>query len=98
MKIDSEKIRKLMIDQGLNASDVAMALNVTKQAVSVQLSKGSCNPTNAQKHANLLGVRIDDIAPGAYIQVPKNELVVVLDRIASALEQLAEQKESVRIR
>lgn len=98
MKINSQEIRRLMIDQGLNASDVARALNVTKQAVSAQLSHGSCNPTNAQKYANLLGVRIDDIAPGAYIQVPKDELVDVLDRIATALEQLAEQKESVRIR
>lgn len=61
MKIDSIKIKLLMAEQGINQSELAEKCGISRQNISLTLSRGSCHPVKATKLANALGVSVREI-------------------------------------
>ena len=61
MKIDSIKIKLLMAEQGINQNELAKKCAISRQNVSLTLSRGTCHPVKAAKLACALGVSVREI-------------------------------------
>ena len=61
MRIDSIKIKLLMAEQGLNQNELAEKCSISRQNISLTLSRGTCHPVKAAKLANALGVSVREI-------------------------------------
>lgn len=61
MRIDSIKIKLLMAEQGLNQSELAAKCGISRQNISLTLSRGTCHPVKTAKLAKALGVDAREI-------------------------------------
>lgn len=61
MKIDSIKIKLLMAEQDLRQVDLAERCGISRQNISITLSRGTCSPQKASKIAKALCVPIREI-------------------------------------
>lgn len=61
MKIDSKKIKSLIAEKEMTLSAFAESIEMTKQGLSVILSKGSCGTVNAGKIAKGLNIPVQQI-------------------------------------
>lgn len=61
MKIDSIKIKLIMAEQEINQTDLAARCGISRQNVSITLSRGTCSPVKAGKLAKALGVPVREI-------------------------------------
>lgn len=61
MRIDSIKIKLLMAEQGINQNTLAEKCGLSRQNISLTLSRGTCHPVKAAKLANALGASVREI-------------------------------------
>lgn len=61
MKIDSIKIKLLMAEREINQNELAEKCGISRQNISLTLSRGTCHPVKATKLANALGVNVREI-------------------------------------
>ena len=61
MRIDSIRIKLLMAEQGINQNKLAEKCAISRQNVSLTLSRGTCHPVKAAKLAKALGVSVREI-------------------------------------
>lgn len=61
MKIDSIKIKLLMVEQEINQSALAERCGITRQNVSTMLARGTCSIAKVGKLAKALGVNAREI-------------------------------------
>ena len=61
MRIDSIRIKLLMAERGINQNGLAEKCDISRQNISLTLSRGTCHPTKATKLANALGVSVREI-------------------------------------
>lgn len=61
MKIDSIKIKLLMAEQEINQNELAEKCGISRQNISLTLSRGTCHPVKTTKLANALGVSVQEI-------------------------------------
>lgn len=61
MKIDPEKIERLLAEKGMTKVSLAKACGLYKQNISTILARGTCEPRTAGKLAAGLGVPVASI-------------------------------------
>lgn len=61
MRIDSVRIKLLMAEQGINQNTLAEKCGISRQNISLTLSRGTCHPVKAAKLANALGASVREI-------------------------------------
>ena len=61
MRIDSIKIRLLMVEQEIKQADLAERCGYARQNLSAKLARGTCSAASASKIAEALGVPVREI-------------------------------------
>lgn len=64
MKINTPFIELQLAEQGMTRTDLAQKCGISRQGVSLILSRGTCEPRNAGRLAAGLGVPVADIIEG----------------------------------
>lgn len=92
MTLNVPHIRSIMEQKDITQAEIARAWNVSRQAISIQLSRGTCSIRRARHYAQFLGVPVSEIVIEPVIGNPQNNTSNdVLERIAAALERIAEK-------
>lgn len=61
MRIDRTKIKLLMAENGVNQNDLAQKCSISRQNISLTLSRGTCSSAKVVKIAAALGVSAQEI-------------------------------------
>lgn len=61
MKLDSIKIRLILVQKQMTQTDLAERCGIARQNISLTLSRGTCSPSKAAKLADALGVPAREI-------------------------------------
>ena len=63
MKVDANKVRKLILLKGLSETEFASSIEMAHCQLSTILNRGTCLPFNLERLAQGLGVTIEDLLP-----------------------------------
>ena len=92
MILNVPRIKEIMKEKDIIQADIAKAWNVSSRTISEQLSRGECSIKRAHRYAQFLGVPVSEIVIEPVIgNLQDNTSSDVLERIAAALERIAEK-------
>lgn len=89
MMLNVPKIQQIMTAKDLTQADIAKAWGVSRQVISAQLQRGTCNVRGVRRYAEFLGVPATEIViePGVQKEYDSDKL----DRIIGLLERIVER-------